>query len=163
MAFLLGGGGRGGARFEAYAEYLESIRDRLPESAYAFAAAPWHYDFSDPRCPHDSWVESLTVSEPSSGERRQQRSVEIAVRLLGAYHDGHILLTYKSVRGYLLNSLHDSHGAGHGDWLTDEIRLSDSGLVLHEVEFSRGGRWVIECKDVAYEWEQAEGGEDGRP
>jgi hypothetical protein len=165
MAFLLSEDKRGDARFDAYGEYLESIRDRLPASAYAFAAAPWHYDFSDRRCPHDSWVESLTVGEPSSGERRQRRGVEIAARLLGAYHDGHILLTYKAVHGYLLKSPNDYASppldAGHGDWLADEIRLSDGGLVLHEVEFSRGSRWVIECEDMTYDWEHMKESENG--
>jgi hypothetical protein len=41
---------------------------------------------------------------------------------------------------------------GHGDWLTDEIRLSDRNLVLHEIEFSRGSRWLIEAEDIVYEW-----------
>ena len=164
MAFLLNEDARGGAGFDAYREYLESIRGRLPAAAYAFAAAPWHYDFSDRRCPHDSWVESLIVSEPSSGDRRQHRAIEIAARLLGAYHDYHLLLTYKAVRGYLLQTPQDHApprpGAGHGDWLADEIRLSEAGLVLHEVEFSRGGRWVIECEDMTYKWEPAKEGED---
>jgi hypothetical protein len=39
---------------------------------------------------------------------------------------------------------------GHGDWLYDEIRLSERGLVLHEVEFSSNGHWLIECKDIKY-------------
>lgn len=165
--FLLGEDDSGDGRFDAYAEYLESVRGRLPASAYAFASAPWHYDFADRRCPHDSWVESLTISEPSSGDRRQHRSLEIAVRLLGAYHDGHISLTYKVVHSYLLKSPYEYAGppldVGHGDWLADEIRLSDRGLVLHEVEFSRGGRWLVECEDVTYEWGEMKEGEYGRP
>jgi len=43
-------------QFEAYYRYLESVRGRLPASAYSFATAPWHYDPNDHQCPHDSWV-----------------------------------------------------------------------------------------------------------
>ena len=62
-------------RLEAYYEYLESVRDRLPADAFSFATAAWHYDFSDHRSPHDSWVESITVQEPSSGNRHQHRKL----------------------------------------------------------------------------------------
>ena len=76
--------------------------------------------------------------------------MEIKVQLLGAYHDGHIELRYSNVRGYSLAS--NMGILDHGDWLYDEIRLSVEGHVLHEVEWSKGGRWLIECGDVAYEW-----------
>lgn len=45
---------------------------------------------------------------------------------------------------------------GHGDWLIDEIRLSDRGLVLHEILFSSGARWLIESEDIEYTWEPSE-------
>lgn len=41
-------------------------------------------------------------------------------------------------------------------WQYDEIRLSESGHVVHEVEWSSGSRWLIECADVTYEWTQLE-------
>jgi hypothetical protein len=41
---------------------------------------------------------------------------------------------------------------GHRDWLVDEIRLSDRGLVVHEILFSRGALWTIEAADLRYEW-----------
>jgi hypothetical protein len=143
-------------QFDAYVEYLASVRERLPANAYFFAAAPWHYDFSDHRCPHDSWLESLSVIEISSGDRNQDRSVLIKVSLLGAYHDGTIEISYQRVDSYSL----DKQGAnitpplnvGHGDWLIDEVRLSDRGFILHEIEFSSGSRWLIECEDIEYRW-----------
>jgi hypothetical protein len=130
-----------------YQEYLDSIADRLPPSARAFALAAWHYDFSDPRCPHDAWVERVEVLETGSGDRHEVRSLQLRVRLLGAYHDGHIELMYEDVRRYRIGS----RGPGHGDWLYDEIRLSADGHVLHEIEIG-GDSWEIECQDVAYEW-----------
>lgn len=73
------------ARLVAYREHLESIRDNLPVAAYEFAIAEWHYDPQNHQCPHDAWVESLVIAEPSSGKRREKRSLEIHLRLLGAY------------------------------------------------------------------------------
>jgi len=137
--------------WSAYCAYLESVKDQLPHSAYALATAPWHYDFSDHRSPHDGWLESLMISEPASGARKEIRSVEIVARLFAAYHDGHIELKYSNVHSYsLASSVAD--GPGLGDWLYDEIRLSERGHILHEVEWSRGGLWLIECGDIAYEW-----------
>jgi len=41
---------------------------------------------------------------------------------------------------------------GHGDWLVDEVHLSERGYVGHEILFSRGARWRIEAFDLRYEW-----------
>jgi hypothetical protein len=142
-------------QLEAYYQYLASVKDRLPPDAYSFATASWHYDFSDHRSPHDSWVESITVREPSAGDRQQHRQIEITVLLLAAYHDGHIALTYKDVRNYKLSSDSAPLRNGHGDWLIDEVRLSESGLAIHEVEFASGARWLIECADLQYQWKPA--------
>src|SRR5262245_29350461 len=134
-----------------YCSYIESVREQLPDSAYEFATAPYHYDASDHRSPHDGWLESLIVREPATGDRKQNRSLEIDVRLMAAYHDGHIELSYSDVRRYSLQS-GGQNELGHGDWLYDEIRLSEQGFVLHEVEWARGGVWLIECGNVAYQW-----------
>ena len=142
------------AAFEHYYKYLDSIRSVLPASAYEFAAAPWHYDHNDHRCPHDSWVESVVVREHSSGSRHEIRDTQIAVRLLDAYHHGHLELSYLGVASYSFSSKRDSAGGnkGHGDWLVDEVRLSESNLVLHEIIFRSGSRWVIECLDIKSAW-----------
>jgi hypothetical protein len=138
-------------RTRAYRKYLQSVKERLSVTAFEFAAAAWHYDHSDHRCPHDSWVESFTIDEPAAGERSQDRSLRISTRLLGAFHDGHLLLGYADVQTYSLESAKGR--TGHGDWLVDEIRLSDNGFVLHEVLFSNDSRWRIEAKDISCEWQ----------
>jgi hypothetical protein len=149
------------ARFKAYRDGLRRDEKRMPASAFAFANADWHYDHSDPRCPHDAWVESLTVVEPSSGERREVRSLEIRIELLGAYHDGRIRLTYSGVRQYSFfqprAEERPAPSRGHGDWLLDEVRVSEHSrpqqlLVVHEVLLAAGGTWMIECADILYEW-----------
>jgi len=149
--------------WKAYYIYLESVKDRLPKTAYEFATAPWHFfnpehllDYSDPRthmAPHDAWLEVATIAEPSSGDRSQNRSIDISVRLLGSYHDGHIELAYSEVQSYTMIANPDRRkvGEGHGDWLYDEIRLSERGYLLHEIEWE-GCDWLIECKDFSYKW-----------
>jgi hypothetical protein len=163
MAFLFGEDMSGtgdpaefGSRLQSYREYLQSVKADFPPNAYEFAAAPWHYDTDDHRCPHDSWVESLVVKELSTGERHQHRTLEIHLQLLGAYHDGHLTVIYHEVQSYSLDTppgykMPPSH-VGHGDWLVDEVRLSERGHVVHEVTFSRGSRWLIECKDITHHW-----------
>ena len=134
-----------------YCDYLESVSSQLPPSAYNFASASWHYDFNDHRAPHDGWVDEIIIREPATGERKEHRSLEIVVKLFAAYHDGLIELRYSEVQNYSM-ACAEQIGSGHGDWLYDEIRLSGRGFVLHEIEWSRGSRWLIESGDVSYEW-----------
>ena len=141
---------RAWARYQAY---LARIRSRLPEKAYDFATAPWHYDPGDHRALHDSWVERVVVSEEAAPEKQGKRKLRIVVRLVGAYHDGHHELHYSGVTAYqlgLASGSPDSVPRGHGDWLFDEVRLSESGNVLHEIVFSSGARWTIECASLEH-------------
>ena len=130
-----------------YREYLASISDQLPLSARDFALAEWHHNYKDSRAPHDAWVDSLSVYETASGERHENRQAHIKVRLLGAYHDGHIEIEYLNVKRYSIGS----EFPAHGDWDQDEIRLSETGAVIHEIEIG-GSSWLIECEDIRYVW-----------
>jgi hypothetical protein len=141
-------------RYNEYRDYLESISHKLPPSAKEFALADWRLNPTFHECPHDSWVEFVKINEISSGERRQNRHINIDVRLLGAYHDGYLDLSYKNVAQYELKKS-DSWDS-HGDWLYDEVRLSESGLVLHEIEFRNQTVWLIECEDIEFNWKPFE-------
>ena len=157
MKFLLdypgGGPEEVSQSFRSYWAYLESVRELLPKSAYEFATAPWHYDHSHHRCPHDSWLETMTVSEPASGDRRENRHVEILIRLLGAFHDGYLELLYPQVQAYsFAGGFGKTKGVAHGDWLMDEVRLSEKNLVHHEILFRTGSRWLIESSDIKLRW-----------
>ena len=135
------------ASWRRYQDYLASIADRLPPSARAFALAEWHHDANDPRAPHDAWLESLLVYETASGPRQENRQSHIKLRLLGAYHNGHIEIEYVNVKRYSIGCAFPAHG----DWDQDEIRLSDTGGVIHEIEIG-GVTWLIECEDIRYAW-----------
>ena len=133
---------------QEYRNFLISAKARLPTSAYEFATAPWHYNYEDRRCPHDSWVESIMIREPSSGSREEFRDLEIVVRLLGAFHDGYLELVYTGVWSYSLAANKSKAQIAHGDWLADEVSLSTDRSFLHEVLFGSGARWRIESKDI---------------
>jgi len=143
-------------QFRAYFDYLETIRSSLSPTAYEFAAAAWHYDHEDHRCPHDGWVEKLEITERATGPRDEVRSIDTNLRLLGAYHDGSLELGYIDVAEYSLaivaHSPSDRPRIGHGDWLRDEITLTGGSLVRHEIEFSTEASWVIICRDLTWNW-----------
>jgi hypothetical protein len=146
-----------GAAFHRYEEYLRRQCDAFPPGAYSLATAEWYFDPSDHRCPHDAWLDAITLSETATGLRHEVRIVNMRIRLLGAYHDGHIELYYPQVFGYKLEI--DSAVNGHRDWLYDEFRLSDKGHVLHEIEwsgFDTSGRWMIEASEVEFVWRPLE-------
>jgi hypothetical protein len=136
------------ANMAEYRTYLASMRNRFPKSTYELATSDWYYNARDHRCPHDAWLERLDLTEVASGERKEVRSLSLRVRLLGAYHDRYIEYWYPEVHRYDLGS--ERAASGHGDWLYDEFRLSESGLVLHEIEWAEGGHWLIEATDVDF-------------
>ncbi len=112
-------------------------------------AMEW-YDFSVHQCPHDAWLEEFKLTESSSGGNIAERSCSLEVQLLGAYHDGRIMLRYPKVFSHQI-SVADC-GRGMGDWRYDEFRLSERGHLLHEIEWADGHRWLIEANDIEFEW-----------
>jgi hypothetical protein len=68
-------------------------------------------------------------------------------------------LTYRNVVEYRIQQPNRPEDrtyrqwVGHGDWLIDEVGLSKNGFMTHEVCFSWGGTWYIECEDFSYEWQ----------
>src|SRR5262245_460655 len=139
--------------FERYRDYLESVKTRFPPSAYALATSNWYFLSDDHRCPHDAWLESFHLIEPSSGERHEIRTLSLRVRLLGPYHDGYIELSYPQVFAYRFNVEFGEYG--HRDWRFDELRVSAEGRLIHEIEWCGlvdTGRWLIEASDLEFKW-----------
>ena len=144
--------------FQRYRAYIASIRADLPPGAFALASSDWYFDSRDPQCPHDAWLETATISESGVGDRGAQRGVSLVVQLLGAYHDGQIVLRYLGVTRYRIALGLDGHAEadGHRDWRYDEIRLGTRGRgLVHEIEWwgpMATATWLIEAAEIEYQW-----------
>src|SRR3954454_14495125 len=103
----------GDEAFARYRAYLDSVRGQLPPGAYALATSDWYFDGSDHRAPHDAWLTAATVEESATGGEEPRR-VAITLRLLGAYHDGHIELRYRDVTRYQLDLAPGGVDGGRG-------------------------------------------------
>jgi len=141
--------------YRRYQQYLREHQAKFPPGAFALGTAEWWQSPHDHRCPHDAWLETITISEPAKGERSAERITGILVRLLGAHHDGHIELLYPRAFSYHLQS--PSCTRGVGDWLCDEFTLSPNGHIIHEIEWAgfpdgEGSRWMIEASDIEFQW-----------
>jgi hypothetical protein len=156
MTFILASDGRDddvSRSFDRYRDYLERVRNSFPRSAYQLATSDWYFNPEDHLCPHDAWLDTFTLREPSTGTRSEVRTLSLSVRLLGAYHDRYIVLRYPRVFSYRID-IHDSK-RGHRDWRYDELRLSDSGNLIHEIEWCGScstGSWIIEASDIEFAW-----------
>lgn len=143
-----------GEGWKRYRDYLRSVRAALPEAVYEFALAEWHYSPTDHRSLHDAWVEQVALLEqPAASGRR----LAMTVVALGPFHDHRTTLTYDGVTSYSLDlpqpAAAGKVAVGHGDWLIDEITLSAQGRIVHEILFSSGSRWQIECESFAHQCE----------
>ena len=136
--------------YERYRIYLETIRGKLPEHIFLFASNPQHFDLASHSSLHDAWLEQLIISEKANGVRGEIRRLEIDLYLLGPFHDRRIHLHYTGVKQYSCSMSPNAGRATHGDLFTHEIRLSDAGLIIHELEFEKGAVLTIECTDFIH-------------
>jgi hypothetical protein len=151
-----------------YEKYVQSIREKLPEHIYAFAANPNHFDLRSHSSLHDAWLESLTVKEAATGERNEIRRLEVKISLLGPFHDRRIHLHYTGVTRYLFDTpaQYDDRRyehTAHGDLFTHEIRLGHNGLFVHELLFERDATLLIECSDIQHSEELIENADSNAP
>lgn len=152
--FLLGSLNKAPKGYPAYQEYLTENREKFPPSVFERATSDWYYNFQDHRCPHDSWLESFTFREYATGERDEIRRLGLEITLLGAYHDLYLTFTYKNIQSYNLSAKGLENA--HPDWIMDEYRLSENGLLIHEIEWGGNkttARWLIESEDIALKFE----------
>jgi hypothetical protein len=144
---------RGGVTIDttAYPAYLESIRERLPSGALAYASASWHYDFRDPRCPHDASLQQFVVrggTLPEASEPARGNEIELA--LLGSYRDG--VLTFRYDRATRFALIRDDEASpDFGEVVVDEVRLGENASCIHEIVFEHA-TLTIEAADLRYSW-----------
>lgn len=133
--------------FQHYLDALALYRAQLPPEVAAFAGDEERYVLNHAKSLHDAWVERIAITESRAKEPSLSRaSVEIV--LLGQLHERHIVLSYSDVTRYQLTGVTDEHHTrtAHGDLHTHEVRVSEVGLVIHELVFAMGSRIEIECR-----------------
>jgi hypothetical protein len=144
--------GRNTIDVSQYTTYLEGVRARMPIGALAYAEAPWHYDFRDERALHDAAFLGLTQagwSLPEDPQPGAQGTLE--VRLFGSRRNGILRFDYQSATR-LQWAVKRAEQPDYGDALVDEVRLSEHGVVVHEIAFEHA-TLVIECVDLTATWE----------
>jgi hypothetical protein len=137
--------------FASYRAYLSREKHRFPAGAFALAASDWYLGGADHRAPHDAWLLSASFDESGVGERNEDRSVSLCLRLLGAYHDLELEFRYPRVFAYTVRG--EVGNNGHGDWRYDEFRLTPQGHLLHEIQWwgpEQTASWLIEADDVVF-------------
>jgi hypothetical protein len=147
------------ARWDAIRQYNAQTIDHLPTGAKEFVAADWHYNYMDPRCPHDSWLQSIEIQTDDSREKIQA----VEMRLLGAFHDRLICFQYKGATDLSIEGCLVPKNGRNLDWLYDEVHLCDASTVEHIIEFEEAVA-RIECVDLRYSFtlsNAAENAKDG--
>ncbi len=145
--------------FSAYLQYLEEHRVHFPADVYAFAINLQNYDLTSHQSLHDAWLERFCITEPASGERSENRAIQIEASFLGPYHDLKIHLEYSGVTAYSIDTPAEFSsppfaGIGHGDLLIHALSLTeDNQAVVHELYFSRGSLFRIVCETVKHRLE----------
>lgn len=141
--------------YHRYMAYLQENKADFPPSAFTLASSEWYHNFNNHHAPHDGWLERAEFIEVGIGERWENRTLALRIRLLASYHDAYIEFYYPQVFSYKFQAPHVVKG--HTDWRYDELRLSENKHLIHEIEW-RGGfdtpetRWMIEANDVVYSW-----------
>ncbi|MTW11157.1 hypothetical protein GM658_11130 [Pseudoduganella eburnea] len=138
---------------EDYFSFLESNRTKFPEGVFEFAYNFCHYDLSDPSSLHDAWLNHLVLRENGTGDRKQFRSLALELEFLGPFHDKLLQFDYSGVTGFSMQSKDGAPALlnGCGDVLMHEVRLSDGGLVEHELQFSSSVVLTITCSTFRFE------------
>lgn len=144
-----------------YWVYLDSIRSKMPETLYRFAANPKHHDLSSHVSLHDAWLEQLSIREISETNDRSKRLLLISTSYLGPFHDVRIHIDYRRVSGYELRNPLDLGGShfpqtSHGDLAVHEVRLVGENSFEHEIVFSRGSVFVIQFEEFEHRIEPIE-------
>lgn len=86
-----------------YRQHRSRYSKRIGPKALEFALAEWHHDTEDHRSPHDAWLESLCIEEVAEPPTSQDRAIRIVLKLLGAYHEGHLRIAYEGITSYSLD------------------------------------------------------------
>ncbi len=88
--------------FEKYKLYLKNMKHKYPKDIYDFLSDSKRHDLGKESL-HDSWIRKINIET-----RIGNKSADIILVLLGAYHDREFYLYFDEVKQYKINqSLQD--------------------------------------------------------
>jgi hypothetical protein len=123
--------------WDAYFEYLSSVRSDFPTELYSYAANRQHYSPDGRNSLLGAWLIGVQLG---------YRAQDVVLAFLSTWHDRKHVLTYTGVESYAVN-IEVEYSAGDRDIVAHEFRLED-GLVTHEIGFSTGKVVQITCRNV---------------
>lgn len=135
--------------FQLYRDYLERNKERFPLSVFEFSYDLERHTLNSPHSLHDSWLTSITVRENRKGGRPFEPDPTIELILLGQMHDRDIVLTYRGIVSYVVTGNRNPYNYADtflGDISCHEVRVTDAGFLMHEIEFVSDSRIIITCE-----------------
>ncbi|MES9993755.1 MAG: hypothetical protein ABW098_17535 [Candidatus Thiodiazotropha sp.] len=136
--------------FDDYIEYMEKYRGSFPLEVYEFAVDVNRHNLDSPHSLHDSWMTSITIKENRKIQRPFNPEPSIELVFLGQMHDRDIILNYAGVESYKIEGIKNQFNSSdtfQGDISCHEVRLSEEGLIVHEILFASGSTIIITCKN----------------
>jgi hypothetical protein len=127
----------GTVNWDAYFDYIRSIRGRLSPTLYAYAENWEHYSLDGVDSLHDAWLCALQWST---------RDHSVVIEFIGARQDRRHLFRYKEAKSYVVTlDVHYVHG--DRDVLAHEFRI-EGKVVEHEIAFSGGKSILVRATDI---------------
>jgi hypothetical protein len=137
----------------AYKSYIKSIqedRELLPDKVYELATASWYFNARDKKCLKDGWVIGIELTNEFDFEIKRKKKTIFTLKLLGAYHDRVITLSYMGVTALNVQDLEETYVLkdGYDSWRIDEFSVVEEGFCKHLIYFISGKVWEITFEDL---------------
>ena len=136
--------------FDDYIDYLNTIKDKIPQHVYEFASNVNRHNLDSPHSLHDSWITSISVREKRNKISPFEPVTSIKIELLGQLHDRDIVLEYEGIKSYSIECVENPYNWAdtfHGDIISHEVSLLESDFLLHEILMATEKTIKIVCKN----------------
>jgi hypothetical protein len=137
----------GGEPFQNYITYLETIKDRLSKNLYEFISDSKRHDLEE-KSLHDSWLNKIHIEVIRDEENRNlEKSVEIEIEFLGAYHDRVFCLKFNDVFAYKF----EEFAVKNCDLITYEVyseNIDEKDILVFNAEFADKHSVIIKSQNL---------------
>jgi hypothetical protein len=136
-----------GEYFENYKAYLETVKDKIPQLLYEFISNSKRHDLEKESL-HDSWLNEISLKVNRDKENRNlQKSVDIKIEFLGAFHDRIFILKFTDVVSYQFGKTESENC----DLITYEIYCEDideKNFLVFNAEFADKNSIIIKSQNI---------------